>query len=454
MVNENDFGWELLLKRIKRKNVIPVIGQGLYCIESQKNKNKHLFLYDFLAEKVANSCGATLEKQEKHKFAKACFQFLKKNNNDYPELSDFLKETMAGTHLIHGNPLKKLARIKWFNIFITTAYDDFLANCVKTVRSVPTETLYYTPIEKCLHLLDNNLFNALNNFSCTLVYHIFGHLEKVAPAYTERDILESILEFKKDMEANPQNNLFQKLQSSSLLFMGCGYDDWLFRFFIRSVATKPYEIFGSSQTREFVGENFSNNKKDPFQELPRFLKDHQVEVFYSGAGMDVVDLLLEKLENDSPENILQPCDFPGHVFISFEGTDRNAAGRLAAHLRKNNIDVWLDESKFKGGDKVDDTIIKAINKCPVFVPLISRHSQKIHTDDGKLKYHCQEWEWAHARSKDEDKKVTIIPVIIDDTDWVYENFKGLYCVKVPGGERSGDYEKLMEQLKELLKRFR
>lgn len=338
MVNENDFGWDLLLKRIKRKNVIPVIGQDLYCIESHENKNKHLSLYDFLAEKVANSCGAKLEQQEKHKFAKACFQFLKKNNNDYPELSDFLKETMAGTDLIPGNPLKKLARVKWFNIFITTAYDDFLANTVKTVRSVPTETLYYTPIEKNLNLLDKNLLNALNNFSSTLVYHIFGHLDKVEPAYTERDILESILEFKKDMETHPQNTLFQKLQSSSLLFMGCGYDDWLFRFFIRSVATKPYEIFGSSQTREFVGENFASKKKDPFQELPRFLKDHQVEVFYSGAGMDFVDLLLEKLEKDSPEHILQPWDFPGHVFISFEGTDRNAAGRLAAHLRKDNIE--------------------------------------------------------------------------------------------------------------------
>ncbi|MCP5053146.1 MAG: hypothetical protein GY940_38620, partial [bacterium] len=58
------------------------------------------------------------------------------------------------------------------------------------------------------------------------------------PAYTEKDILETIVEFQADMKDNRENNLFQQLESRSLLFMGCGYDDWLFRFFIRTVANE------------------------------------------------------------------------------------------------------------------------------------------------------------------------------------------------------------------------
>jgi hypothetical protein len=43
---------------------------------------------------------------------------------------------------------------------------------------------------------------------CTLVLHIFGRMKKCAdPAYTEKDILETIIQFQNDMEKYNQNNL-------------------------------------------------------------------------------------------------------------------------------------------------------------------------------------------------------------------------------------------------------
>ncbi|NIM18326.1 MAG: hypothetical protein GTO45_40620, partial [Candidatus Aminicenantes bacterium] len=240
--NKADFNWEELLGQIRFKNVIPVIGHGLYRVEIKAGENGECLLYDFLAKRIAEKCKEKEPTDANHKFSKAAFNFLKKKGYDYKKLSLFLEDTLKEVRLIPANPLRKLARIKAFNIFLTTAYDDFLIDTINTVRTVPTEMRYYGVFDKVSSLLDYQLLGSLMKSERTLVYHILGNLKRnVVPAYTEKDILETIIEFQKDMADNrSENQLFGKLENSSLLFMGCGYNDWLFRFFIRSLANEPY----------------------------------------------------------------------------------------------------------------------------------------------------------------------------------------------------------------------
>jgi tetratricopeptide (TPR) repeat protein len=444
----HEFKWDELLYCIVHKNVIPVIGHDLYRVEIESEGKKGVLLYDYLAEEVSKESGSTLHPGENHKFAKACLAFLSKNNNDYAQLSDFLKEALNGVRPVPDGSLWKLARIKTFNIFFTTAYDDLLVKTIKTVRRIPTKVHYYSLAEKNLDQLDHDLFDCILDQKCTLVYHIFGNMGKtIAPAYTERDILETLLEFQNDAERRFKNHLFQVLRSKSLLFMGSGFDDWLYRLFIRIISNQPYGFAGKRVTNKYVADDFRNYQKAPFQELARFLRDYNTEVFYTGSGSDFVDLLFEKLEEIHPEEIIPPSDFPGTVFISFEGRDRAAAARLASHLREDGIDVWLYERHIKAGDKVDETIIKAINNCPVFIPLISKNTQQVTSGDGKLKYHIREWEFAFTQYLNKDN--FIIPVKIDNTRGYYNEFRDFYHFYIPGGQRLGDYEKLKKRLLEM-----
>lgn len=137
----------------------------------------------------------------------------------------------------------------------------------------------------------------------------------------------------------------------------------------------------------------------------------------------------------------------GYVFISFAGEDRFAATQLAENLRTDGIDVWMDESSLMGGDKIDETLIKAINKCAVFIPLISENSKKILTSNENLRFHIREWQQAYTLKKSVNEDLLIIPVIIDWTSWIYEQFKDLAVLRIPEGRREGDYEKLMNQLR-------
>lgn len=154
-----------------------------------------------------------------------------------------------------------------------------------------------------------------------------------------------------------------------------------------------------------------------------------------------------------PGETIPVTDFFGTTFISFDGANRSAAVRLASNLRADGIDVWLDEEEFEPGDNVDDTIIKAINKCAVFIPLISRETRNIQSDKGKLKYHCREWEWAYANMKAGHNPRTIIPVKIDGSDWMYDKFESIYFISVKGGNRVEGYEELKEKLLKLQKKF-
>jgi hypothetical protein len=446
LVDNDKFPWDRLLDHIEMKKVIPVIGKGLYRLETDPSGENEPFLYDFLTERVLDACGSSVKPAVSHRFEKACFEFLKKNNYYHPGLSKFLKKTLEGVHLIHPNPLWKLTRIKNFNLFINTTRDNLLTNTIKTVRRIPTNTLYYTKGNKKAGIITGDLYDCLESSACTLVYQLFGNINKIfSPAFTEKDIMEALIEFHRDMVSAPQNNeLFLKLKSSSLLFIGCEFDDWLFRFLIHILAEE------SKQFPKFTVDNFANND-GLFRELPQFLENNGVGIFCSSGDTDFVDMLFKRVEKDFPEGIIQPSDFPGEVFISFEGKDRSGARRLADNLRNDGVDVWLDENKFRGGDDVDEKIIKAIDRCPVFIPLISRNSKKIQANKGVEKYHVREWNWAYKnlKSGDKDKKVKIIPVVIDNTDWKYPAFKGIYHFNIPSGDRVGEYEKLKDQLKKI-----
>ncbi|MCK5057491.1 MAG: toll/interleukin-1 receptor domain-containing protein [Candidatus Aminicenantes bacterium] len=440
----DDFKWDRLLSRIKRKKVIPVIGQGLYRVDDASKNKRNVPLYHYLADCISKKCRTTITSGENHKFAKACFDFLNNDFGEHPDLSEFLQKKIKEVQLKSSNSFSKLARIKNFNVFINTAYDNFLSDIIESIRFAPIETLCYAKNEKYLNKLDNKLFTSIENNNSALVYHIFGNLENSEPAYTEGDIIESIIDLNIDMVENRQNNLFQKLESSTLLFIGCGYDDWLYRFFIRAVANKPYEFYKKAKTISYIGDDFSKKIKDPFRELGLFLKNYKMELFHAFEGGHFIDLLFDKIEKDDPEEIIQPI-----IFISFEGSDRPAAQQLSENLKKDGFNVWLDESEFKGGDNVDDKIKKTIDKCHAFIPLISRNSEKVQTKEGKLKYHIQEWEQAFNKSILKKKQINIIPVIIDDMDCKvlkYDKFKSLFHLNIPGGRKIGDYEKLKNRL--------
>jgi len=444
--------WDVLVDRIESREVIPVIGQGLYLIQVGQNP-QDILLYDYLAQELSKETGVPLNPQISHKFSQAALDFLRKNNFGIAnnKLRRFLSDILKDIRLSPHSPLWKLARIKPFQFFINTTYDDFLFNTLRSTRNYPTDRLYYTLTNKKMDKLTDILFDNLQHSKSSLVYNIYGNLmECTDSAFTEKDILENIFSFHESLIVDKNNPLGLKLKASRLLFIGCGYDDWLFRFFIRTVANQPYQYSSQGFTPwKYVSDQFENKQKDPFAELPRFLTTYDTDVCYVHSGKEFTDTLFEKLEQKFPKTLIPVSEFPETAFISFHGANRAVAFKLADQLLASGINVWVDKREFKPGDQVDSTIIKAMGKCPVFIPLISTESQQLFLENGVQKYHCQEWNWIYYNeNKNEHPSKIIIPVVIDDTQWMYERFKDLNYIRIPGGS-GGDYEILKARLLEI-----
>ncbi|MDQ1354154.1 MAG: hypothetical protein QG657_4463 [Acidobacteriota bacterium] len=441
-----DFKWDELLGRICKQNVIPVIGPGLYTVRTSDAGDT--LLYPYLAKKVAEKIGLS-PGHENLSFASAVFQYLEKNHDDYLGMNDFLSDQLKTVYPVPESPLWKLARVKSFPLFITTTHDEYLEQILAGVREYPTKVVRYTVADKRRHGLDAQVFQELKEGKRSLVYHIYGSAEhSITPSYTEKDIIETIVTLQKDMELEPGNPFFQELKTGSLLFIGCGYDDWLFRFFIRTMTNKPYNRSCDPQGRSFIGDDFETFHRGGLRD---FLKAHAAEVYYSGGNSDFVDRLFQCMAEKYPDKIIQPDMFPRLVFISFHGGDREAAKRLAENLKADGIPVWLDERELEPGDTVDDEISRAISRCAVFIPIVSKNAQQIQLDDGRsVKYHIREWEWGYGQYTQGQNPHHIMPVKIDDTPWIYRSFEKLIYLSIPGGERQREYHKLLDKLRGIL----
>ena len=83
-------------------------------------------------------------------------------------------------------PLRQLAEITDFNLFLTTSFDSFMESALNEIRKKEIESLTYSPT-------DRQGLPAGKDFLPPTVYHLFGTLD-VSPTYavSREDLLERI----------------------------------------------------------------------------------------------------------------------------------------------------------------------------------------------------------------------------------------------------------------------
>ncbi len=456
--NNNAFKWDKLIRRIKNREVIPVIGEGLYTIQTPDGKEHPL--YHYLAEELAQAVHFPLTPDMNHPFAKATFAFLQAYEQDEPfdKLQDFLLPRLQQLTLVPSQGLQKLAAISQFNWFINTTYDDFLGTVLNATRLQPAQVCHYALRHKIALQQLNTHLTAATPTSAPLILNLYGNLRHLPgdSAYTEAAILETILAFQDHLTHNQQQGqaLYGELSRKALLFIGCGYDDWLFRFFIRAISTHPYER-GTTIPTKFFGHPFDLVKSHPQTELNNFLSHFGAEIYYTGCAQEFVHHLFTRLEQETPADIIKAEQYPAVAFFSFPGEDRPAVLRIAEALKADGIHVWVDQKEFQPGDLIDDKIIQDMVKCPVFIPILSATSKVLGTNN-KWRYHYQEWKWLELYNRmDGTIPKVIIPVSLDGTGWqdaafheFSELFKQRHYITIPAGV-GGDYPRLRDKLRSL-----
>ena len=285
-----------------------------------------------------------------------------------------IKDLVENASFRPPKPLRQLAEISHFNLFVTTNFDLFLEQAIDTVRFggvKRTATISYAT-----NKIVADLGWAKGEPHQPTVFHLLGQMSGSPRSYVicDEDLLGFVHQLlQKDDKVRPVR-LFDELRESYLLILGQNFSDWLARFFL--YLAKWSQV---SQDRNFL-EILADTRTSHDANLVLFLQhfSKKTRVFQGGGAVEFVEELWQRWRERypvpvaSPENLHQylppPREMPaGAVFISYAKEDLAVVKRLKASLDAEGLPVWFDMEQLGAGDNVLPTIRKNIFACSCFV---------------------------------------------------------------------------------------
>ncbi len=445
--------WDDLLAFIEEGRVIPVVGPELLTI--QQDGLPAVPLYRAVADRLLAIHKLKLPEEHYGLYdaVSAVAADRRARMKDlYRQIHDILKKLLAPPGLAL-QPLRELASIHHFNLFVTTTPDDLLARALATVRGVPVEEIPYAPLLPTDKRRD---IPEVPSSRYTAVFYLLGKAD-LGPYYAIHD--EDSLEFLYTLQAgNGPERMFSQMRSRNLLLVGCTFADWLSRFFIR--LSNLDRLFSDQRTKKeyLVGEEALRGR-DLTIFLERFSQDSRC--YPVDAASFVAELYRRWRERNpvtDPAPDARPAETPatgGTIFISYSSEDLGAAKSLFGELQTIGGDVaWFDKSALKPGDNWERHILGAIQRCSLFLPLLSANTEQ--RTEG---YFRLEWDEAAERAKRIAGRKFIFPIVVD-TDYggdmsryalLPERFKTVQYSHAPCG-KMGDA--LRNEIKDQLRALR
>jgi hypothetical protein len=427
----NEPPWKRLIEKIGESNVVPIIGPRLLV-----GADGQMSLQAQVAARLLNECGQGAGDVPLPPFRELNEAVSRlKGSVDSQDLYDYVHEAICAVtgaaDFVVPAPIRQLAQIADFRLFVTLTPDDLLARCLREHREV-TEIVHSPnlPTSEGKDLPKDWKARAGEAF----VLYLFGK-SRSAPMFAIHD--EDALEYAHNLIARGSQvpTFLGELQQRNLLLLGCNFPEWLSRFFLRATNQKrlsekdkkawlidplqPQESFTcflrsySTQTEilsqtppaEFVGELFA-----------RWMAQH-------GAGGPQA--------GRTPDAAARGTMF----FISYSrSTDLARAESVYQALLKQGVaegEVWFDRTAIEPGQDFQRSILDGIHKCRYFLPLLSQAANR---RDGGFVF--REWGEATDRLKEMNREF-VLPVIVDP-DYMPEQYT-TESVRVWADDRKLDF---------------
>jgi TIR domain-containing protein len=325
-------------------------------------------------------------------------------------------------------PLRQLASIFHFEVFVTISFDTLLEQAINEVRFGgvdKTLTRVYSisrplsedddlPLAYKAEYKEGDLVPV-----SPAVYHLFGKAGPVENDYTLRE--EDLLNFCQRLQSSDRrpSNLFDLLNGRDLLLLGSGFPGWLTRFFL--AIAKQGQMF-SGFPRPLKSGILADRISPTDDELVLFLERNEA-ILYPEDSVQFVAELYRRWNEKFPEgarpalsaDAVAPAPDTTEVrenkiFISYAREDQRYAEAICNALTAKNLKVWLDRSVLKTGSEFKPEIVQAIRECSVFVPVLSRSAFS-----GDRRFLFREWNEALDSAKEWMPGSRFIqPVIVDD----------------------------------------
>lgn len=395
--------WDNLLDFIQDRSVVPVIGSELVTV---REGDRDVPLYRWIAQRLAASLDLpTAELPEGFELNDVVSMHLRRRG-EREELYAQIHRMLRNAALTPPEPLRALAVIPGFDLFVSLTFDSLLADAIGAARTGggPVEQIAYSP-------------NKIRDLPCPkaelrrpVVFHLLGRAS-ASPDYAicDEDLLE-LMHAMQDKQRQPKT-LFDELRSNHLLILGCSFGDWLARFFLRTA--RSLEL---SQKRRrwdvLVGDHLAQDAKLVLF-LESFSSDTRTIPLTAAQFVTELAKRWQAVHPAEAQGAKAGTSIPtGAIFISYAREDLAAASRLVESLRAAGLEVWFDKNALQIGDDWARKIRRGIRECSLFLPVISRQAM---SEENRRSFFWREWndadDFAREMAPDE---VFIVPVVIDD----------------------------------------
>jgi hypothetical protein len=397
--------WRRLLLLVEAGEVVPIVGRELLEVAGDAGP---VHLYARLAERVAARLGLDFDARQPTSDplnTVACRYF--EQGRDTRELYiNVFEEAKSLPAAGMPEPLRKLAEIGDFKLFVTTTFDGSLVNAVNTVRFNGLER---TIVRAFAPKRVNDLPGPLETLAEPAVFHLLGRAGPTEDfVVTEEDALEFLHSLQQALPAN----LFGDLHQKDLLVIGCRFPAWLVRSFLR--LARPARLRQSSGRAVFVVDSGAREDRALIDFLRTFKT--RTEVFEQASPVQFVNELHARWTARRPPAAAaaQP-DLPpkGAIFVSYASEDRAVAEQIVQALADAKLDAWLDRDQIMAGDRFMKRIEDGIRRSQLFIPVLSRHCLV-----REERFFRKEWRAALDKSDGLPGGVEfILPVAIDDVPY-------------------------------------
>lgn len=419
--------WEDLLVFIEEKKVIPVVGPELNVVELQGKsmplnralaikllENYHIeFAHDQDSDHAKDSGVVLRDHLELNDAVCAIAQQGKKRVQDLSRPIYSLLQEILDSQPAIPESLRELSRIKDFDLFVTTTFDDLLVKALNESRKgeIITDEIFFAP---SLPGDQRNDIPEIPPPNYSAVFYLFGKASS-SPFFAIHD--EDILEFLYNLQAgicNLPERMLTEIRDRNLLLIGCNFPEWLSRFFIR-LSNNERLSRNDRPKKEFLVERELIRNKMGAIFYERFSENTRL---YPDSAKSFVSELVRRWTERHPADemsVSAPQSIPFHesgsseVFISYAHEDILYAKNLYEELKKIGYGIiWFDKSNLLPGDNWENNIKTAISKCSVFLALMSSTTE--HRDEGVFR---KEWSMAVRRNEGIQGKRFIYPIVLD-----------------------------------------
>lgn len=401
---------------IKTGVVIPVVGYDLLFNEFENQNEENDFLKLLIKKHAENddqqlkdkvfvdekkSTGYELINTYYHSLAPRDKQVFKL------DLSRTIKNGRLNWQLIPES-FRKLVSIKHFKFFINGTFTNTLELALNTYRGVgknPEDIKSSYSVFNYHPIHPQDLPSARPprrfylDFEKPVIYNLFNTHDEIQGDYllTDADYIELIYDLMQD-KGESFKNLLGYLNKANLLFLGCNFPDWFFRFFIRVCVGDRLDAAPDLEKKMVID---SLNNLDSSRSV--FISHYKIQTLRIDCNTLIDEIYKVFLKDKETSNVIAGKG-NSNVFISYCRADEQLAYDIAEQLDDKYIEYFLDNSQLRSGDSLNDSIASAIDKCCIFLPVVSNNIAKASP------YIWREWKYAV------DRKKTIWPVFKEFVD--------------------------------------